>query len=56
VKGAKEEIVVAGRQGGEDSLTQSDYPQGLIVDHLCNIYVADSRCFIEIFPTLIIYR
>jgi hypothetical protein len=45
VKGAKEEIVVAGRQDGEDSLTQSVYSQGLIVDHLCNIYVADLQCF-----------
>ena len=42
MKGAKEGIVVAGGQGQGNSLTQLSYPQGVIVDHLGNVYVADS--------------
>ncbi|CAF4376444.1 unnamed protein product [Adineta steineri] len=40
-KGAKEGIVVAGGNGKGDSLKQLYYPQGVIVDHLGQIYVAD---------------
>ncbi|CAF4801850.1 unnamed protein product, partial [Rotaria sp. Silwood2] len=41
-KGAKEGIVVAGGQGEGDALTQFDHPNGLFVDTLGTIYVADS--------------
>ncbi|CAF0927004.1 unnamed protein product [Adineta steineri] len=42
MKGAKEGISVAGAYGQGNSLTQLSYPQGITVDHLHNIYVADS--------------
>ncbi|CAF0777117.1 unnamed protein product [Adineta steineri] len=42
MKGAKEGIVVAGGNGKGTSSTQLAYPQGVIVDHLGNVYVADS--------------
>ncbi|CAF1650906.1 unnamed protein product [Rotaria magnacalcarata] len=41
-KGAKEGIVVAGGQGGGDSLTQFYSPEGLFVDTLGTLYVTDS--------------
>ncbi|CAF4932030.1 unnamed protein product, partial [Rotaria sp. Silwood2] len=41
-KGAKEGIVVAGGQGQGNALTQFYYPNGLFVDTLGSIYVADS--------------
>jgi sugar lactone lactonase YvrE len=41
VKGAKEGVVVAGGQGKGESLTQLSHPEGLIVDHLGHVYVAD---------------
>ncbi|CAF5135974.1 unnamed protein product, partial [Rotaria sp. Silwood1] len=41
-KGAQEGIVVAGGQGQGDALTQFSYPNGLFVDALGTIYVADS--------------
>ena len=37
----KKELLVAGGQGNGNSLTQLYYPQGVIVDHLGNVYVAD---------------
>ncbi|CAF2044330.1 unnamed protein product [Rotaria magnacalcarata] len=40
-KGAKEGIVVAGGQGGGSALTQLSYPNGLFVDTLGTLYVAD---------------
>jgi sugar lactone lactonase YvrE len=40
---AKEGIVVAGGQGIGNSLTQLSYHEGVIVDHLDNLYVADSH-------------
>ncbi|CAF4262827.1 unnamed protein product, partial [Rotaria sordida] len=41
-KDAKEGIVVAGGQGEGNALTQLWYPQGLFVDTLGTIYVADT--------------
>jgi DNA-binding beta-propeller fold protein YncE len=41
MKGAKEGIVVAGRQAEGNSLTRLFIPNGVIVDHLGNVYVAD---------------
>jgi sugar lactone lactonase YvrE len=41
-KDAEEGIVVAGHQGQGDALTQLDHPQGLFVDTLGTLYVADS--------------
>ncbi|CAF0772690.1 unnamed protein product [Adineta steineri] len=41
-KDAKEGTIVAGGNGEENSLKQLDHPQGVIVDHLGQIYVADS--------------
>ncbi|CAF5089212.1 unnamed protein product, partial [Rotaria sp. Silwood1] len=41
-KGAKEGIVVAGDQGEWNALTQLSFPNGLFVDMLGTIYVADS--------------
>ncbi|CAF1449543.1 unnamed protein product, partial [Rotaria sordida] len=41
-KGAKEGIVVAGGQGRGDVLTQLWNPNGLFVDTLGTIYVADT--------------
>ncbi|CAF2146365.1 unnamed protein product, partial [Rotaria magnacalcarata] len=35
-------IVIAGGQGYGDALTQLSYPQGLFVDTLGTLYVADS--------------
>ncbi|CAF2068513.1 unnamed protein product [Rotaria magnacalcarata] len=40
-KGAKEGIVVAGGQGAGRALTQLDHPDGLFVDTLGTLYVAD---------------
>ncbi|CAF5085054.1 unnamed protein product, partial [Rotaria sp. Silwood1] len=42
-EGATQSIVVAGGQGKGNSLTQLNYPQGLVVDQLGTVYVADSR-------------
>ncbi len=42
MKDAKEGIIVTDGQGQGNSCTQSDYFSVLIVDHLGNIYVADS--------------
>jgi sugar lactone lactonase YvrE len=43
MKDAKEGIIVAGGQGQGNSLKQlSSTPRGIIVDHLGNVYVADS--------------
>ncbi|CAM2729460.1 unnamed protein product [Rotaria socialis] len=39
--GAKQGIVVAGGQGQENSLTQLDGPQGVVVDQLGTVYVTD---------------
>ncbi|CAF3432076.1 unnamed protein product [Rotaria sp. Silwood2] len=41
-KGAKEGVVVAGGQGQGNALTQFSHPNGLFVDMLGTIYVADS--------------
>ncbi|CAF4580385.1 unnamed protein product, partial [Rotaria magnacalcarata] len=40
-KGAKEGIVVAGGQSKGNALTQLAHPQGLFVDALGTLYVAD---------------
>ncbi|CAF3548254.1 unnamed protein product [Rotaria sp. Silwood1] len=40
-EGAKQGIVVAGGQGEGDNLTQLYYPQGVVVDQLGTVYVAD---------------
>ncbi|CAF1658552.1 unnamed protein product [Rotaria magnacalcarata] len=40
-KGAKEGIVVAGGQGAGSALTQLYYPDGIFVDTLGRLYVAD---------------
>jgi DNA-binding beta-propeller fold protein YncE len=42
IKDAKEGIVVAGGQYGGTSLAQLNRPQGVLVDDLGNVYVADS--------------
>ncbi|CAM2726077.1 unnamed protein product [Rotaria socialis] len=42
VEGAKVGILVAGGQGAGSALTQLYYPQGLFVDKLGTLYVADS--------------
>ncbi|CAF1127538.1 unnamed protein product [Rotaria sordida] len=42
MEGAKQGIVVAGGQGKGNELTQLSYPQGVIVDQLGTVYVADS--------------
>ncbi|CAF1179027.1 unnamed protein product [Adineta steineri] len=42
-KDAKEGVIVAGGNDEGDSLRQLYNPQGLIVDHLGHIYVADCR-------------
>ncbi|CAF5160300.1 unnamed protein product, partial [Rotaria sp. Silwood1] len=39
--GAKQGIVVAGGQGNGNSLTQLNYPYGVVVDQLGTVYVAD---------------
>ncbi|CAF0975443.1 unnamed protein product [Adineta steineri] len=41
MKGMSEGIIVAGGQGEGDALTQLDYPEGVIVDQLGTVYVAD---------------
>ena len=41
VKGGKQGIVVAGRQGQGNSLRQLSYPRAVTVDHLEQVYVAD---------------
>ncbi|CAF4718938.1 unnamed protein product, partial [Rotaria socialis] len=41
-KDATEGIVVAGGQGQGNALTQLYYPQGIVVDTLGTLYVADS--------------
>ncbi|CAF3381964.1 unnamed protein product, partial [Rotaria sp. Silwood2] len=40
-EGAKQGIVVAGGQGQGNGLTQLYYPQGVVVDQLGTVYVAD---------------
>ncbi|CAF3623599.1 unnamed protein product, partial [Rotaria socialis] len=42
VEGAKEGIVVAGGQGAGNALTQFSSPNGIFVDTLGTLYVADS--------------
>ncbi|CAF3289409.1 unnamed protein product [Rotaria socialis] len=42
-KGAKEGFVVAGGQGQGNALTQLSYPNGIFVDTLGTLYVADSE-------------
>ncbi|CAF1043449.1 unnamed protein product [Rotaria magnacalcarata] len=42
-KGATEGIVVAGGQGQGNSMAQLSYPNGLFVDTLGTVYVADSN-------------
>ncbi|CAF4939788.1 unnamed protein product [Rotaria socialis] len=42
-KGAKEGIVVAGGQGEGNALTQLSFPNGIFVDTLGTLYVADMR-------------
>ncbi|CAF5138462.1 unnamed protein product, partial [Rotaria sp. Silwood1] len=41
-EGAKQGIVVAGGQGQGNSLTQLYHPNGVVVDQLGTVYVADS--------------
>ncbi|CAF4848620.1 unnamed protein product, partial [Rotaria sp. Silwood2] len=41
VEGAKQGIVVAGGQGEGNGLTQLYCPQGVVVDQLGTVYVAD---------------
>jgi DNA-binding beta-propeller fold protein YncE len=41
MEGAKQGIVVAGGQGQGNSLRQLSYPQGVVVDQLGTVYVAD---------------
>ncbi|CAF5166544.1 unnamed protein product, partial [Rotaria sp. Silwood1] len=41
-EGAKQGIVVAGGQTYGNSLTQLNYPEGVVVDQLGTVYVADS--------------
>ena len=41
MEGAKQGIVVAGGQGQGNGLTQLSYPEGVIVDQLGTVYVAD---------------
>ncbi|CAF2712728.1 unnamed protein product, partial [Rotaria sp. Silwood2] len=43
VEGAKQGIVVAGGQGQGNGLTQLSCPQGVVVDQLGTVYVADAR-------------
>ncbi|CAF4671395.1 unnamed protein product, partial [Rotaria sp. Silwood2] len=43
VEGAKQGIVVAGGQGKGNGLTQLYYPEGVVVDQLGTVYVADAR-------------
>ncbi|CAF5034009.1 unnamed protein product, partial [Rotaria sp. Silwood1] len=41
MEGAKQGIVVAGGQGKGNGLTQLSSPQGVVVDQLGTVYVAD---------------
>ncbi|CAF5005052.1 unnamed protein product [Rotaria sp. Silwood1] len=41
MEGAKQGIVVAGGQGQGNGLTQLSYPEGVVVDQLGTVYVAD---------------
>ncbi|CAF5079206.1 unnamed protein product [Rotaria sp. Silwood1] len=41
MEGAKQGIVVAGGQGERNDLTQLSSPQGVVVDQLSTVYVAD---------------
>ncbi|CAF4766885.1 unnamed protein product, partial [Rotaria sp. Silwood2] len=41
VEGAKQGIVVAGGQGQGNGLTQMSRPEGVVVDQLGTVYVAD---------------
>ncbi|CAF5093748.1 unnamed protein product, partial [Rotaria sp. Silwood1] len=41
VEGAKQGIVVAGGQGQGNGLTQLSCPEGVVVDQLGTVYVAD---------------
>ncbi|CAF5155862.1 unnamed protein product [Rotaria sp. Silwood1] len=41
-EGAKQGIVVASGQGQGNSLTQLNYPNGVVVDQLGTVYLADS--------------
>jgi sugar lactone lactonase YvrE len=41
VEGAKQGIVVAGGEGQGNGLTQLHYPNGVVVDQLGTVYVAD---------------
>jgi DNA-binding beta-propeller fold protein YncE len=43
LKGATEGIIVADGHGEGDSLTQLSFPQTVLVDHLGNVYVADTN-------------
>ena len=43
MEGRKEGIVVAGGQGKGNSLRQLSWPQGVVVDQLDTVYVADCR-------------
>ncbi|CAF4520390.1 unnamed protein product, partial [Rotaria magnacalcarata] len=40
-KGAKEGILVAGGRGRGNLLSQLNFPQGIIVDQLGTLYIAD---------------
>ncbi|CAF5095612.1 unnamed protein product, partial [Rotaria sp. Silwood1] len=42
VEGAKQGIVVAGDKGNGNDLTQLSYPEGVIVDQLGTVYVANA--------------
>ncbi|CAF5120431.1 unnamed protein product [Rotaria sp. Silwood1] len=41
-EGSKQGIVVAGGQGQGNSLTQLHWPEGIVVDQLGTVYVADN--------------
>ncbi|CAF3788421.1 unnamed protein product [Rotaria sp. Silwood1] len=41
-EGAKQGVVVAGGKGKGNSLTQMNHPQGVVVDQLGTVYVADT--------------
>ncbi|CAF4831371.1 unnamed protein product, partial [Rotaria sp. Silwood2] len=43
VEGAKQGIVVAGGQGQGNGLIQLSCPQGVVVDQLGTVYVADAE-------------
>ena len=51
VKNAKEGIVVAGGQGRGNKLNQLDTPQGVIVNEMGDVYVADQgNCRVMCWP------